>query len=114
MEEAQNKLVEEIVVKIYEKYPDLVEKFGEHGKRKTFEDNIHHFNSLNLAYEANHVEIFVNYTMWLNDVLTTRGVSTEIIIENYNIIVDVIEGKLTKERVAFYNKAIEQAVWSLL
>lgn len=106
-------IVKEIVAEIYERHPDLWDKFGNFGHEKTYEDNMHHFDNLDIAFQVNDPEVFITYSVWLNDVLTSRGVTTDIIIENYEIIIDKIENNLNRERVGFYQKAINEAVEKL-
>lgn len=52
-EDTKEQIVEEIVHQIYEAYPWLVEKFGDNGRKRTAEDNYHHLDHLEIAFQMN-------------------------------------------------------------
>ncbi|MFD1020456.1 hypothetical protein [Thalassobacillus hwangdonensis] len=87
----KNRLVSLIVEDIYRAYPDLVERFGENGRERTYEDNYHHLDHLETAFQMDNVTFFLDYTMWLNNVLTSRGVGTELIIDNYQRLIQILD-----------------------
>ncbi|MFD2613275.1 hypothetical protein [Paenibacillus gansuensis] len=104
--------VEKIVKEIYDKYPDLLTRYGERGVERTKEDNMHHFKHLETAYMLRNFEIMTQYAVWLNGILTSRGMSTSLLIDNFNMIRAVIPSMETweKEERAFYLEAVEQAI----
>jgi hypothetical protein len=106
-------VLEEVVKDIYIAYPELIERFGERGKEKCEEDNGHHFKNLETAFAVNEPKIFLDYAHWLNNVLTSRGMKTEHIIDNFERIHSKIEGQLSTEREEFYQKALALALSSL-
>ncbi|MYL55413.1 hypothetical protein GLW08_19040 [Pontibacillus yanchengensis] len=79
----KEKIVHEVVEGIYNAYPFLWEKFGQNGRERTTEDNYHHLNHLETTYQLNDFTFFLDYTEWLERVLTSRNVGTELIIDNY-------------------------------
>ncbi|MFG6116967.1 hypothetical protein ACGTN9_17585 [Halobacillus sp. MO56] len=79
----KQKLVELVVDDIYQAYPELIERFGESGRLRTLEDNHHHLDHLDTAFQMGNSTFFLDYTNWLNTVLTSRGVGTQLIIDNY-------------------------------
>ncbi|MBS2970632.1 hypothetical protein J9317_17960 [Metabacillus sp. KIGAM252] len=81
----------QVVEGIYEQYPELLEKYGETGKRKCREDNEHHLKHLATAYEAQMPKIFTDYAVWLNNVLTSRGMKSEHLIDNFERIEKALE-----------------------
>jgi len=87
----QEFLVTQVVTEIYHDYPYLWEKFGQHGRDRTEEDNYHHLDHLNTAYEMGSVTFFIDYTEWLNTVLTARDVGTALIIDNYERLLRLLE-----------------------
>ncbi|MGP4061372.1 hypothetical protein [Halobacillus sp. H74] len=87
----QSRLVQQVVDEIYGAYPFLWEKFGQNGRERTEEDNFHHLDHLYAAYEMDSAAFFIDYTNWLNTVLTSRGVSTQIIIDNYKRLVRLLD-----------------------
>ena len=85
------KLVDLVVEDIYNSYPELVEKFGDNGRKRTVEDNYHHIRHLETAYQMKQSSFFQEYTRWLNNVLTSRGVGTALIIDNYERLIKWME-----------------------
>ncbi|WP_262372676.1 hypothetical protein [Sutcliffiella horikoshii] len=90
-------IVEKVVVTMYNDFPFLEEKFGEKGKERTIEDNFYHFLYLNTAYKLNDTQTFVDYVMWLNSVLVSRGLKTDMIIYNFEKIQENMTGMLDKK-----------------
>lgn len=100
-----------VVEEFYDNYPWLLEKFGEKGKRNTREDNDHHLDHLELAYELQEETFFKDYTIWLNDVLVSRGVGTRMIIENYNMIRKYLKDvEMEEEERKYYDHLLETSV----
>ncbi|MYL49053.1 hypothetical protein GLV98_06130 [Halobacillus litoralis] len=87
----QSRLVQLVADEIYEAYPYLWEKFGQNGRDRTEEDNFHHLDHLQAAYEMKSVDFFIDYTTWLNTVLTSRDVPTSLIIDNYERLVRLLK-----------------------
>ncbi|MTH53715.1 hypothetical protein GKZ89_09895 [Bacillus mangrovi] len=82
--------IDHVVSGIYRQYPELLEKYGERGKEKCREDNEHHFKHLRTAYEADMPKIFTDYAIWLNNVLTSRGMKSEHLIDNFDRIAEAM------------------------
>lgn len=87
----QDRIVHQVVEEIYADYPYLWEKFGQNGRERTEEDNYHHLDHLYAAYEMNSSNFFMDYTNWLNNVLTSRGVGTYLIVDNFERLVRILE-----------------------
>ncbi|WP_066099005.1 hypothetical protein [Bacillus sp. SJS] len=87
----KDEIIEQVVEGIYEHYPELLEKYGETGKRKCREDNEHHLKHLATAYEAQMPKIFTDYAVWLNNVLTSRGMKKEHLMDNFERIEKALE-----------------------
>ncbi|WP_349409222.1 hypothetical protein [Pseudalkalibacillus sp. SCS-8] len=106
-------MIDEVVHKIYEKYPQLKEQFGEKGLRKCREDNVHHFRHLDTAFELTDVQFFVDYAHWLNGILQKHGMTVDHLCVNFEIIQQVVDNWIDADRKVFYDKAIDQAVLEL-
>ncbi|TGB02236.1 hypothetical protein [Halobacillus salinus] len=76
-------IVHNVVEEIYDHYPHLWDKFGQNGRDRTEEDNYHHLDHLKAAFDMDSADFFMDYTDWLNNVLTSRGVGTFLIIDNF-------------------------------
>lgn len=90
-EEQINQAIEHVVAGIYKQYPELLDRYGERGKQKCREDNEHHFKHLATAYEAGMPKIFTDYAVWLNNVLTSRGMKSEHLIDNFERIAEAMK-----------------------
>ncbi|WP_226580302.1 hypothetical protein [Halobacillus litoralis] len=109
----QERIVQLVTDEIYEAYPFLIEKFGQNGRDRTEEDNHHHLDHLAAAYEMNSAAFFIDYTNWLNNVLTSRNVPTYLIIDNYERLIRLL-GQITLENenekrvyIAYLEQALE-------
>ncbi|MFT9849202.1 globin family protein [Aneurinibacillus sp. REN35] len=111
--EQKEQLLDHIVQRIYEIYPDLEEKYGERGKQKCREDSEHHFHHLATAYEMDNDQFFIDYTLWLNNVLTSRGMNPSHIISNYQILQDVLCDILPYKQEQAYKRMLANAIQTL-
>jgi hypothetical protein len=85
-----NIMVERVTEKIYENDPTLMERYGDKGKTKCIEDNHHHFKHLETASELDNAEFFTDYALWLDGILQKFGISTEHLMDNFSIIIDIL------------------------
>ncbi|WP_273853805.1 hypothetical protein [Guptibacillus spartinae] len=76
-------IIDRVVQGIYRDMPELLERFGEQGRVKCREDNYHHIKHLNSARNLDSDDFFVDYVLWLNNILTARGMKTEHLIDNF-------------------------------
>ncbi|MDP4162779.1 MAG: hypothetical protein Q8906_03640 [Bacillota bacterium] len=92
-----DEMVLKITEKIYQNDPSLMQRYGEKGRQKCIEDNYHHFKHLQTAYEMDDEKIFNDYAMWLNGILQKFGMSTELLMENFNLIIETLESDKSKK-----------------
>ena len=78
-----NAIIDRVVHGIYKDMPELMDRFGEQGRVKCREDNHHHIKHLNSARNLDSDDFFVDYVLWLNNILTARGMKTEHLIDNF-------------------------------
>ncbi|WP_273124023.1 hypothetical protein ACNRWW_17075 [Metabacillus sp. HB246100] len=105
--------IEEVVKGIYESYPILLEKYGELGRKKCREDNYHHFKHLDTAYTLKEEKIFIDYTLWLNNILTSRGMKEDHIIDNFERISHALEPFTDHDEAVYYKKLLSLAIMKL-
>jgi hypothetical protein len=91
MENKYKSVIDEAVGKLYDRYPELDEKYGDTGRKKCCEDNIHHFNYLESAANADESKVFSDYALWLNSVLVSRGMKSDHLIDNFKCIIESLE-----------------------
>ncbi|MGN1402163.1 MAG: hypothetical protein ACI4XL_11755 [Bacillus sp. (in: firmicutes)] len=109
-------LVEAVTEKMYQDDPSLMERYGERGKDKCREDNHHHLNHLQTAYELQDIKIFTDYAIWLDGILQKFGMDTYLLIGNFRMLHSLIDryGNMdTNKRNTFktyLNKGIEHLI----
>ncbi|HSI66375.1 MAG TPA: hypothetical protein VK947_03105 [Planococcus sp. (in: firmicutes)] len=111
--EAKQQIAKYAMEMIYEAHPDLWERFGERGVLHTEKDNIHHLDHLESAYAVGQSQLFTDYAVWLETVLVSRNVETALIIENFQILIDIIPEKLSSEEESFMIRCLQEAIQHL-
>lgn len=91
MEDRIAALAERATEELYRRDPSLVDKFGEKGKRKCLEDNLHHVKQLDTAGKLQNGQFFTDYAVWLNGILLKHGMETAHLVENFRVIDELIE-----------------------
>ncbi|MBP3951478.1 hypothetical protein [Bacillus suaedae] len=108
--ERYHSIIDKVVIQIYNKYPEIEEVFGDRGKIKCKEDNVHHFHYLETADHLNQPRIFTDYALWLNNILVKRGMSSEHLIDNFRFIQIAIKGNLEEETVERFSQYLDAAI----
>ncbi|VVM34895.1 hypothetical protein, partial [Terribacillus sp. AE2B 122] len=111
---AKNAMLDKIVEGIFSAYPSLYERYGENGKKRTREDNQHHLDYLQSAYDADDSKLFVDYTIWLHELLSARGMNEKIIIDNYERLIPLLDNYMNKEQYLFYKACLEEGIQVLI
>jgi hypothetical protein len=111
---AKNAMLDKIVEEIFSAYPSLYERYGENGKKRTREDNQHHLDYLQSAYDADDSKLFVDYTIWLHELLSARGMNEKIIIDNYERLIPLLDNYMNKEQYLFYKACLEEGIQVLI
>src|SRR5436305_13118195 len=77
------------------------ERFGERGRRFAREDNLHHLAYLVQALRAESPDLLTGYARWLQRVLTTRGMCSRHVGENFARLSEAKIGRAScRERVS--------------
>ncbi|EZH64664.1 hypothetical protein DH09_19240 [Bacillaceae bacterium JMAK1] len=103
----------EVTKEIYRDFPDLWAKFGENGRFRTEEDNMHHLNHLETTMKMNDESYFLDYTEWLNRVLTSRNVGTHLIIDNFERLILHLRHYGSEEEQKAYTGYLKSAIQQL-
>jgi hypothetical protein len=69
------------------------DRFGERGRRFAEEDNLHHVSYLVQALRAGSAALLTGYARWLQQVLTTRGMCSRHLADNFERLAVAIQGE---------------------
>jgi hypothetical protein len=105
-------IIEEVTEGIYNDFPFLLEKYGERGRQKCREDNGHHIKYLQTAADMDDDKYFIDYAHWLNGILTSRGMKTEHLVDNFMRLKRAFE-KIDEELNGVFINMLESAINSL-
>lgn len=108
-----NSIIEEVTDGIYRDYPVLLEKYGERGRQKCKEDNEHHIKYLQTAASMDEEKYFVDYAHWLNGILTSRGMKTEHLIDNFQRLVSAFQKSDDDKLSRVFINMLQSAIKSL-
>jgi hypothetical protein len=108
-----NSIIEEVTDGIYRDYPVLLEKYGERGRQKCKEDNEHHIKYLQTAASMDEEKYFVDYAHWLNGILTSRGMKTEHLIDNFQRMVSAFQKSDDDKLSRVFINMLQSAIKSL-
>lgn len=106
--------VHQVTIRIFERDPSLLERYGEKGIHKCKADNQHHLDHLHTAAELQNSAIFTDYTRWLNGILLKFHMGTQTLLDNYEILVEelshVSESDLSTERREAYQALLLEGI----
>jgi hypothetical protein len=76
-------LADGVVAEMYAATPFWDERYGERGRRFAHEDNLHHVRYLSHALRSGSPAALLRYARWLQSILTTRGMCSRHIADNF-------------------------------
>jgi len=91
-------LAENLTEKYYQKYPQLLTRYGEKGKQKCLQDALFHFDYLAQALQVNSKALFNDYIAWAKILLAQYGVSQEDLTLNLELMQQVFAETLPIEQ----------------
>lgn len=98
---------------IYAKYGDALARFGAHGRQVCHQDVLHHLDYLASALALDSPAPFVQYALWLRDVLGGRGVPVAHLDYSLELMASFLGDKLADESGARLRKTLDSARASL-
>jgi hypothetical protein len=104
----KDRIVKKLFDRFYQEFPSL-EKFGESGKKRTEEDIYYHFQYLETAYKLNNIQIFTDYSKWLQDILTSRGLDSFYLVLNYKWLIEELAETDAEEK-DIYTAALKKGI----
>jgi hypothetical protein len=69
--------------RFYERWPELVARYGERGRQHTYDDQFWHLSTLDAAIAADSPPLFEEYVAWLRGFLAGRGMGDDIAKANF-------------------------------
>lgn len=106
----KQQIAKEAANQIYEAYPSLWERFGERGFQHTETDNLHHLDHLETAFDLKDRQVFLDYSLWLEKILTSRNVETALIIDNFERLIGLIAEEIETEEKEFMQACLQEAI----
>ncbi|WP_110114630.1 hypothetical protein [Bacillus sp. CGMCC 1.16541] len=104
-------LVNEVVEGIYKAYPELLTRYGERGKKKCFEDNLHHMKHLDTTYAlGGSSQFFTDYARWLNGILVRHGMKTDHLIDNFERIKNVLPKYISEPKKEAFIQYLDEGI----
>jgi hypothetical protein len=77
--------------RIEQAWPELMERYGERGRRLTAEDNLWHLNFLDAAMSLGDPSLFDRYADWLVAFLVARGLVPRHVSGAFGFLADALE-----------------------
>ncbi|PYZ91596.1 hypothetical protein CR194_18345 [Salipaludibacillus keqinensis] len=105
----EEEIAERLTNRFYEEDDVILKKFGDRGRKHTKEDLLHHFNYLKSAYNLKNEQVFVDYALWLHQILVTREVPGEMLTRSFDWIYQELEGLEENEQARFYQQCLKLA-----
>lgn len=78
----------------FEQHPELIERYGEAGRVRCYEDAVYHLNFLTEAMTMNLPDMYVNYILWATSMLKSRNIPENDLQDNLNFVQQAIHEKL--------------------
>ncbi|WP_280771048.1 hypothetical protein [Salipaludibacillus daqingensis] len=106
-------LADQLTERFYTEHGEELAVFGDRGRKHTKQDLMHHLNYLKNAYLLKNEQIFIDYALWLHQVLVTRDVPGEMLTLSFQWIDEELEQYQKNERFDFYQKCLQLAIAEL-
>ncbi|SIT03862.1 hypothetical protein SAMN05421799_110111 [Alicyclobacillus vulcanalis] len=111
MDAAEMEWARSVVESMYADHPELYDRYGERGREKCLEDNLHHVRHLRTCYELQDARFFVDYARWLDGILRAHGMETEHLLDNFRRMLDTVASvsSLSAAERTWYTSCLHQA-----
>jgi methanogenic corrinoid protein MtbC1 len=97
----------------FESHPELLEKYGEKGKEKCYEDAIYHINYLGQAIRLDSPKIFNSYLDWARTMLKERGIGVNDLVDNMGFLKEAVHQKISGDEGAVLINYIDRGLAAL-
>lgn len=97
LEDLAPNAVEHVVAELYSRHPQLMERFGEAGKKHCRNDIVYHLEFLAAAIGAEASQPFTSYIRWSKKLLEARSVPTASLRESLDILAGFFRHQASSE-----------------
>ena len=98
---------------LYAEMPELMEKYGERGRRKCLQDMRYNLDHLAPAVDLENPEMFAGYTLWLDGLLAARNVSTAEVVRCLALTQQMVGERMAPEEAAEVSRSIRAGLAAL-
>lgn len=91
---------------IYRRHPELLVRFGENGKRSCEEEIAIQVAYIDAAVETDSAVPLVEYLLWLQEVLRSRGLPDAALAESVHLVGEYFEDKLAAPEMALLQRIV--------
>jgi len=77
-----------VTQRMFDEYPDILEKHGERGRQKCLQDMHYNIEHLIPAVDLERPEMFADYARWLDTMLGSRGVAARDVRRCFEMVAD--------------------------
>jgi hypothetical protein len=82
---------------LYTEMPELMEKYGETGRRKCLQDMHYNLEHLAPAVALGEPVLFARYVVWLREMLASRGVPADEVRRSLELTAEAVRARLPAE-----------------
>ena len=97
IDDRRQALAEAVTARHYERRPELAERYGPAGRAKCLQDAVYHLSYLSEAMAASAPDLFADYVAWAKVMLEGRGIPSEDLVVNLEVLRDVLRRELPSE-----------------
>jgi hypothetical protein len=99
-----------VTKRMFEEYPDILEKHGERGRQKCLQDMHYNIEHLIPAVDLEKPELFADYARWLDVMLGARGVCARDVRRCLEMIADETRTRFDADEAAVVDEMIRAGV----
>jgi hypothetical protein len=102
----REELAANITAALYAERPELLERYGEQGRRKCLQDMRYNLEHLAPAVALGDPSLFARYVVWLRELLKAHGVPARDVRRSLELTGGVVRARLEPEEAAAVERAL--------
>ena len=95
--ERKDAIARAITNALYEERPQLLERYGDVGRKRCLEDMHYNIEHIAPAVALGQPDLFERYVIWLRDMLGARNVPADDVRRSLELTVDIVRRELAAE-----------------